>query len=505
MSPPPPTSGSRSSHGRGDSKDSSKNYSSPAAGSKSGAAATPPAAVSAGAALYSAAMSSMPSANKSQSQGPTTPPATKTVYSPIPKPAPSKLPTAEEEKEMLRRYHQAKNAVQRHHEEYGEAVDEPSPATGSGGDVGPGADEMPPPWVASSQFPQQEEVSEKERYRRALEAVERNAVSGGGGGSSFGGGFEMGGGGSTPPPPIDSGLPPAFSAATAGVMSAANEKEMLRQQYAAQDALAQNGNAHGSPPPPPITPPQNYSPPPLSSELPAHLRGRTQPALPVPQGASRPLTAAEEKAMLRAKFEAEERGGGAGVGMPVPEPAPAPSNGVGHGQGNANGAFAAGGSSMRSGSSGGTHHTLSTRSSDLNIPLTPALRHNQPAPAPPPLAPRPPVEYIEETKAEDAKLKRALSAHEHDLGPGLGTFGLGMGAGRNGVMLPEDEDDTFGLKIRPTSPFSLGMDDLMMGVGANVGVGPGSRSRQSSYGSPGHMNGMGSPPPLPPKVPIRDH
>lgn len=465
-------------------------------------------------------MSSLPSANKAQGQGqaPSTPPATKTVYSPIPKPAAaSKLPTAEEEKEMLRRYHQAKTAVQRHHEEYGEAVDDAAPApatwgspnaTGSGGgDVGVGAEEMPPPWVASSEFPQQEELSEKERYRRALEAVERRAVGGGGGGSSFnGGGFEMGSG-NTPPPPIDSGLPPAFSAATSGVMSAANEKEMLRQQYAAQDAMANNTN-NGSPPPPPLTPPQNYSPPadgaalpspPLSSELPAHLRGRPKPALPVPQGASRPLTAAEEKAMLRAKFEAEERGGDAVVGMPVPEPAPAP----------ANGALAAGGSSMRSGSSGGTHHTLSTRSSDMNIPLTPALRHDhlaqaQAPPAPPPLAPRPPAEYIEETKAEDAKLKRALSAHEHDLGSGLGTFGLGMGMGmgRNGVMMPEDEDDTFGLKIRPTSPFSLGVDDLMKGVGANAGVGPGMRSRQSSYG---HTNGMASPPPLPPKVPIRDH
>lgn len=435
------------------------------------------------------------------SKGPSTPPTAKTVgmmttvHSPKPKPA-GRMPTAEEEKDMLRRYHDAKYAVTQHHETHfgytdgvissssGQGPAEESMAANGSANANGSGDDLPPPWVPSTAFPAPDEMSEKERYRQAFEARDRVAANPNA--MIYGGGS-----GGTPPPPVDAGLPPAFTTAGGEHMSALDEKERLRLQYAAQDAMAAANN--NPPPPPAATPPPFSSPlssPALPSELPAHLRGRSQPALPVPQGTNRPMTAAEEKAMLRAKFDAEERG----IAMPVPQ--------------HANGVVAEGGSSMRPGSepSSGTQ----SPSSDLNVPLTPpsfVYAHSAPAPAiavtspsvpaPPPLAPRPPAEYIEETKAEDAKLKRALSAHNLNQDSGVGTFGMGNGSGM-GMMMngarPADEDDTFGLKIRPTSPFALGMDDFMGGM-----------SRKSSYGGPGHMNGVASPPPLPPKVPMRDH
>ncbi|KAI0056427.1 hypothetical protein BV25DRAFT_1909846 [Artomyces pyxidatus] len=361
---------SQVSHGRGDSRDSGRSY--------------PPgraqASISAGAALYSAAMSSVKkpanggSPPASWPQNGTPPPS---MHSPQPR-TPPRLPTAAEEKEMLRRYQEAANAVQRHHETYFGPPDGGSSSYGAPDGAHmpvpehvPTPDDLPPPWVPSADFPQVQPMSEKERYRLAYEAREAAAAR------------------ATTPPMPDS--PPV-------------------DYYSATSSPAAG--------PPPAWHP---TPPPGHASLPSHIRARSPPATPT-NGPARPLTAAEEKAMLKAKYAAESQP----QAQPEPPSSPPPFG------------------------------SYSTASQHSQPPVTP--------PPPPPLMPRPPVEYIQETREEDARLR---DLDDGALEPPHGMLDLGG-------------DDTFGLKLRPTSPFTLGWDSATVRT----------------------SNGVNGPPPLPPKVPV---
>lgn len=357
---------------------------------------------------------------------------------------------------MLRRFQEATTAVQRHQESHfgpssdasatapfgngngnGYAVagsssgpnaySSPPPVAGPA-PVSPPGGEAPPAWAPGGEF--DEAISEKERYRRAFEAREAAAR------------------GLGSPSPGSAELRPTTASSQAPIGDP--EKERFRRAFEARDAFAARQgtspmSAEGShdytgPPPaaydsPPAingytsSPPVDEygSPPPIDhwdQPPPAgHVAGRAQP-LPPAAPEARPMTAAEEKAMLRARYAQEEGGSSS-------SPAPPP-------------VFS--------------------------------------APPPPPLAPRPPREYIQETRDEDLRLQRALASPS-----GLPDPNLPLA-----IAPTLSEGDTFGLRLRPSSPFTVGLDSF----GA---------SRPASRGANGNglMHGrsaLASPPPLPHKV-----
>lgn len=171
----------------------------------------------------------------------------------------------------------------------------------------------------------------------------------------------------SPPPPLDN--PPA-------PMNALAEKEMLRKKFEAEEAARQAQNQ--STRMPPITPTRSGSalpPIPRSPSIQANSPGRpltaseekaqlasryanNPPASPPNTG--RPLTAAEEKAQLKAQYEARDQVTSPPVNpQQVQTPASAFSN----------------------------------------------VNPNNTLPTPPPLRPRPPVDYIQQTKEEDNRTK----------------------------------------------------------------------------------------------------
>nr|GAT61257.1 predicted protein [Mycena chlorophos] len=182
---------------------------------------------------------------------------------------PAKVPqymTAEQEKAALRRYHEAKEAVGRVQGYSGEepvpsssspiAYDSLFPAPGGSGSGGRG--ESPPPFNPGPANAA-EQLSEKERMRRAYAAQDAAAAQ-----------------------QKANDAPPPFSGSSPA--PAMSEKELLQRRFDAQDADALR--KAGAP-----------SPPPRSNT-------NSRPT-PPPPGGTRILTAAEEKALLKAKYDAE--------------------------------------------------------------------------------------------------------------------------------------------------------------------------------------------------------
>lgn len=202
-------------------------------------------------------------------------------------------------------------------------------------------------------------------------------------------------------------------AATFASSNALSEKERLRRHFEEQDAARANGS-------PPLPPPRATS-----------GRGLPTPrAKPTPPGgasgsSSRLLSAAEEKARLAAAYAAEDN--------PPSSPPPFPSA-----QPYMNGANVNG-----NGSASVDYRSI---------------------PPPPPLAPRPPKEYIEETQQEDETLAAKIEAIDKD---------------DSGVDLTQKLDPS--LELRPFTPFVAEFDN--------------SRVSRST---------LPPPPPLPPKVPLDD-
>jgi hypothetical protein len=317
--------------------------------------------VSAGAALYQHALSSMNRSPPEQTL-PSPPPSRGRVTPPI-KSIPA-YPSAEEEKAALKRYREAKIAVER---TQGPPVtydslypDNLTRSASYSSSVSPG--------FAPSSIQPGNALSEKERLRLNYETQDAAA--------------------SSQQTPAYSSPPAAYSSSSSNALS---EKEILRRKYEALDAAA--GNPSGPPP----------QPPPRRPSLSHDVRQS-----PVVAGGSRILSAIEEKTQLKARYEAEEQSSRLN-GTPSP-PLP-PSFGY---------------QPIRQNS------TVETR--------TP--------PPPPPLMPRPPAVYIQETQAEDARIR---NSDDDLIGPSIGN----------------------GLELRSYSPFNPSLN------GKRVSPGP--------------------PPPLPPK------
>jgi hypothetical protein len=436
----------RAGHARVSSRDSSRSF-------QQGVG---PPVIPAGASLYSHAMASV---HKSSWGTPVTtppPPASQSSKS-------SRLPTAVEEKEMLRRYHHATSAVQRHHEANFGSSDGVMSSTSSGlprdttagpcpgGNLdtsGPAPDELPPPWVPSPEFSQLEGMSEKERYRIAFEARERAAAE------------QQS---ASPPPASPTTSPPTDYYTATGT---------LPPDVNGSDPPAADGG---------LPPPWQPTSPATQSGLPPHLRARSPPLPPSPAQPSqqRMLSAAEEKALLKAKYVAEEQ---AVAASPRPPTTPRRQDGYNP--------------------SPRTPSTTGLLPSPIRSELSISRDQKQipPPRSPPPLLPRPPASYIRETAEEDARLqdelangKLSATAVETN-GTTSETVTLPVSVAAAGASLGNDEgDEVFGLSRRPTLPFTSSwgsMEERNTGAGTNVST-----------------NGIGSsppstPPPRPPKVPL---
>ena len=179
----------------------------------------------------------------------------------------------------------------------------------------------------------------------------------------------------SPPPPLDD--PPA-------PMNAFAEKEMLKKRFEAEDAARQALNQ--TPRMSPATPTRSGSalpPIPRSPSIQANTLGRPMTATEEkaqlaarfannspasPPNARRPLTASEEKAQLRAQYEARDQ-----LVSPPAQP----------------------------------QHIQSPASAFSNV------NPNNTLPTPPPLKPRPPVDYINQTREEDNRTQSQYLDLQH--------------------------------------------------------------------------------------------
>ncbi|TDL27334.1 hypothetical protein BD410DRAFT_835623 [Rickenella mellea] len=223
-----------------------------------------------------------------------------------------------------------------------------------------------------------------------------------------------------------------------------SEKERLRRRYEAQDAAASAGNSMQQPSPPPRSNSSFISGPSPGYEPP---QPRSQPLPPSRSMGDRPLTAAEEKARLRAQYEAEDADGGG------------PSN-------------------MRPTLS--SHTTSSSSQSGMTLSRDPSISFGKlkldnmdddvtPPPPPPPLLPRPPADYIQETQQEDARTQA-----EEEI--------LKVDPNSSDMVSWEMPTPDYSMNARAFSP----LDTLPNGNGLTENIGSDGPHR----------------PPLPPKVPI---
>lgn len=320
-----------------------------------------PVGKSAAATLYQQAISSM-NRNPAEQTLPSPPPSRGRISPPTKGTVPV-FSSAEEEKAALKRYHEAKDAVDRT-----QGMQEPqSPPlpydtlypndlsrSGSYSQNIPAG--MPPKLQTDNKL--SSPLSEKEKLRRAYDAQDAAALA------------QQTPVYSSPPAPYSSPVyesPPPVP----GPSGPLAEKELLRRRYEAQDAAALAG-ANGVPQPPPRRPTVDVSTP---------IAGSTSI-----------LSAVEEKARLKARYEAEERQNASANGSPPPP--------FGH------------------------------------LPIKQTVVDPTPPP-PPPLMPRPPVEYIQETQEEDARVRDTVAGHD--------------------VILPE-ERALHGLDTRPYAPYKSGVN-----------------------------------------------
>ena len=346
-------------------------------GQPSAANGKPP---SAAATLYAQAINAQgrSAAGSGPSASNTTPPRTK--------PTVPQYLTADQEKAALRRYEEAKRAVDRtQNSEYEEPSDMiPStsapiayeslfPAAASSSR--PGADQPPP--FDFSVVPQSH-LSEKELLRRAYEANDAAARAHQ----------------NPSPPPV---APPAPSQ----YANAFEEKEALRKKFEARDNAQAKVNTN-----PTAT---DKVPSPARSPA-ANVTGfRPTPLPPTAAASSHVLSAAEEKALLRAKFEARDA-------QASRKPAINGNN-------------------------------------NLSAPSTP-----------PPLMPRPPVEYIKETQEEDARVSR-MNINGEEV-PG---FDLSPNNSRKGTPIPHVTSELNGkpqagtaLDIKPSASFGATLEGRLV-------------------------------------------
>ncbi|KAI0647439.1 hypothetical protein C8Q79DRAFT_627503 [Trametes meyenii] len=525
-------------------------------------AATRSPSMSPGAALFSEAMSAI-SKPMAASSSPATPPPSTTpvaatspisaaVASPIVSPTPARqsssptLLSAIDEKAMLQRYYEAKNAVfQTQTAHYGRVPGNAGPV--SYDNLYPGSQQaaspvpsqsftqsqplspptsrtppagMPPPFAAASGSSSHPILSEKERLRRHFEAQDAAAAApqqpsvpqpqwqspqaqwqsppppeSYPGSPAPPHGYPQSPmapmsavvpphSNSYVPPPVDS--PPPFSAPPSQPLSAYEEKEMLRRRYEAQDG--------GSRPAVPPTPPAR------TSQLMNGARARpppTPPMSPNTPASARPMTAAEEKARLRAMYEAEDRGQRLptpvqvlplGAQGQVPYPSPPPSNG---------------------------YHSAEAIERPPTTPSPAPTAIPKTPPPPPPLAPKPPREYIEETRAEDLRTAAKLQAIDRigsvDVIDSLSRTDTALASMSTAELHRADDDadvdDDVDVGGVDSGDHTFGPGALSAALHATT---PGrSNSARASRTSSPAPSGLGSfplsvppPPPLPGKLPV---
>ncbi|KAJ3799111.1 hypothetical protein GGU11DRAFT_743708 [Lentinula aff. detonsa] len=321
----------------------------------------------------------------------------------------TQYPSAEEEKAALRRYEEAKRAVQR--TQLGGTDDIGSSSSSTAYIPPPAASDLPPSFEASVPVVDaRTQLAEKERLRREYEvrdaagtAVQRPSVD-------------------TVPAYSEDSQPQPLTGTV--IQSAIAEKEMLRRKFEMQDAQAQAAAGPASQPP--------------RQASPVQLKGRPAPAPPSFTG--RILTAAEEKAMLRARFEAEDSS--RSHTTPPPINSPPQVNGYSHVNGHTNGTHAHAGPSTPS----------------------PSISTFTPPPAPPPLAPRPPAAYIQETQEEDARVSRYVNSGAPI--PDLNSYPIPGGS----LSRNTSAHAAGGLDMHPFTPFSSGFDGRVNSK--NIGLKP---------------------------------
>jgi hypothetical protein len=362
-----------------------------------------------GAALYAQAVNARSGSASGQAGGSSSAsPAKPSVISATPQ-----FMTAEQEKAALRRYEEAKRAVDRTHnaEEAPPAkpiaydslypANKPAPTASSSQP----SDDAPPSFESAAGSSNiMAHLSEKEKLRRKYEAEDAAAAQHRAPPAAY-----------TAPPPAPAPTPAPVPVPAPSLpnqyANALEEKEALRRKFAARDAQVAKANAT-SPPPvattnntavPSTPPPQGGSSSPARSP---NGNNGFRPA-PSPPGASaqgsRVLTAVEEKALLRAKFEARDGGRKPSMNGAAP---------------------------------------VKTNGPTLQV---------QPS-TPPPLMPRPPVEYIKETQEEDARLSKFNGE-----APRLDDGGSKPnGAGGSSSLSPSGAN--IGLDMKPFTPFRAGFE-----------------------------------------------
>ena len=406
-----------------------------------------------------------------------------------PPPPVAAFPTAEEEKARLR-YEDAKRAVDRHqavaHESPSSGYDtswEPSPpsqpysspppqfyaspqgvtnglqlARGTSLRVAGSPPPFTPPvmgYTAESDHPEKEKIKLAFARRDAMLEQQNMGMM------------------SEPPPPDYGGSPsrellPAFGSPPPSTsfipLSAAEEKARLKAQYEAEEAAGRagvGGSGMRSPP----------------SEPPSYL------------GETRPLTAVEEKALLRVRMAAEQP---VGASPPAPPPrlkTPPTSGSLPYLTYQSTGSSASDIAPRDPSISAGKQRAASNtnmptlgglgRAQSMTVPPPPMTISRVAPPAPPPLAPRPPKEYIQQTQEEDAKIRRLTSdpaSFSNTLQgdqlartnstrvppmPGSPTQSVGHPTGGSDYLAPSQSD--FGLGLRPFSPIDLSLDGLNNG------------------------------------------
>ena len=318
-------------------------------------------------------------------------------------------PSAEEEKAALRRYREAKLAVDRSQN----TQFAPREAGGAGSSDGPaalvsydslypepdgyaGGSDIPPPFDSSGSGSQPQYLNEKERLRRQYEAQDAAVLAA-----------------QAPAPAQDAPSHTAQVPSYAGPPPEENagmlEKEILKRRLDEQERVAlllqqqqQQQQQQLERAELLLHRQQLEQEHPTPSQTPPRVNGSRAPPVPPTLNGFKPLTAAEEKAQLRAKYATEE-------------------------QGMANG------------------HALDALPS--RHPYASATPMSEPPP--PPLLPRPPVEYIQETQEADIR------------GRYYDTLGVGLaGALDSFAPLPAriiSPASNSHLEMRPFSPFDAGL------------------------------------------------
>jgi hypothetical protein len=306
--------------------------------------------------------------------------------------------TAEQEKEAFRRYEEAKMAVDRVHNPYESngtgpiAYDSlyPKPGGSSSGAGASGAVDAPPPFEASitgsnasagpmSAMVEKAALAERMRLEEAAGAMHNQAVA----------------------------PPPSFNAVQDNMQQqyrdAAAEKEDVRKKLEAKDAATAAKRARH----------QQQRQQSLRNQQQYQQQQQHQPhqSMPQPPSSTQVLTAAEEKARLKAKFEAKDAARMMGQkkvnGMPTPPASPRPQA-----------------TSFQS-----SNPQVSQQQHQLMTPVSPLVPT---PPPPPPLMPRPPAEYIRETREEDERVSKVVidGVGLDDEGSEGGSGGGGGGSGR---------------------------------------------------------------------------